>query len=493
MFKNTAIQQIVDSYKPIWALNHAMGLFEWDLETFMPFDGARSRGFAQAQLALMRQRRVLNLTETVSKAAMSSDLSDYEKGIVRTIKRELNYYTKVPPELIEELQRTATEATVVWREARKKSDFALFEPHLEKIVALKRKEADKLGYEGHPYNALLDIYEEDLTTSDVDRVFMRLLPNLKRILSKVQSGRSFPSTHRLEDISYDEEAMKRVNKEILQILGMPDKTFRMDVSTHPFTTGLSLDDVRITTRYEGKSFRDTIYSVIHECGHALYDLQTDHALEYTPIVSGASLGMHESQSRFWENFVGRSREFTKLLYPVLRKNLSFMSQFSEEDVYKYFNLVRPSLIRVEADEITYNFHIVVRYEVEKKLIGGEVAVSEVPVIWDDMMEQYVGVRPKNLAEGALQDVHWSGGMVGYFPTYSLGNVIAGMVYSRLGQDMNVQDTVRHGGMARIKTWLGEHIHRWGSTYSPKELQRRTFGDVYNSEHLVKYLEEKYLA
>jgi len=493
MFKNPAVQQIVESYKPIWALNHAMGLFEWDLDTFMPLDGARSRGFAQAQLALMRQQRVLNLTETVSRAAMSSDLSDYEKGIVRTIKKELNYYAKVPPELIEELQRTATEATVVWREARKKSDFALFEPHLEKIVALKRKEADKLGYEGHPYNALLDIYEEDLTTSDVDSVFVPLLPNLKRILSKVQSGGYFPSTHQLEDISYEEDAMKRVNNEILQILGMPDKTFRMDVSTHPFTSALSLDDVRITTRYEGKSFRDTIYSVIHESGHALYDLQMDHALEYTPLVGGTSYAMHESQSRFWENFVGRSREFTKLLYPVLRKKLDFMSQFSEEDVYKYFNLVRPSLIRVEADEITYNFHIVVRYELEKKLIGGEAAVSEVPVIWDDMMEQYLGVRPKNLAEGALQDVHWSEGLVGYFPTYSLGNVIAGMVYGRLRQDMNVQDTVRHQDMARIKTWLGEHIHRWGSTYSPKELQRRTFGEVYNSKHLVKYLEEKYLA
>jgi len=493
MFRNPVIQQIVDSYKPIWALNHAMGLFEWDLETFMPLDGARSRGLAWAQLALMRQQRVLRLTGTVSEAGKLGDLNDYEKGIVRTIKRELDYCTKVPPDLIERLQRTATEATVVWREARKKSDFALFAPYLEKIVALKREEADKLGYEGHPYNALLDIYEEGLTIGDVDRVFARLLPNLKMILGKVQSEGSFPPTHQLEDISYDEDAMKRVNKEILQILGMPDRTFRMDVSTHPFTTGLSLDDVRITTRYEGKSFRDTIFSVIHESGHALYDLQMDHGLEYTPLVGGVSLGMHESQSRFWENFVGRSREFTKLIYPVLRKNLSFMSQFSEDDVYKYFNLVRPSLIRVEADEVTYNFHIMVRYEVEKKLIGGEAAVSEVPAIWDDMMEQYVEVRPKNLAEGALQDVHWSDGMIGYFPTYSLGNIIAGMVYSRLSRDMDVQDIVRQGDMARIKTWLGENIHRWGSTFSPKELQRRVLGDVYNSEHLVKYLEEKYLA
>ena len=493
MFTNPAVQQIIESYRPIWALNHAMGLFEWDIETFMPLDGAKSRGFAQAQLSLMRQQRVVNLTETLSKAAMSSDLSDYEKGVIRTIKKDLKYYVKVPPELIEELQRTTTEATVVWRDARKKSDFALFEPHLEKIVALKRKEVDKLGYEGHPYNALLDIYEEDLTTSNVDSVFVRLLPNLKRILNRVQSEGSFPSSHQLEEIRYEEEAMKRVNTAILQILDMPDKTFRMDVSTHPFTSGLSLDDVRITTRYEGKSFRDTIYSVIHEAGHALYDLQLDHTLEYTPLIAGTSYAIHESQSRFWENFVGRSREFTKLLYPILSKNLDFMSQFSEEDVYKYFNLVKPSLIRVEADEVTYNFHIMVRYELEKKLIGGEAAVSEVPAIWDDLMEQYLGVRPKNAAEGALQDVHWSQGYMGYFPTYALGNVVAGMVYDRLRQDMDVKNTVRNGDMSQIKTWLREHIHRWGSTYSPKELQQRTFGEIYNSDHLVKYLEDKYLA
>ena len=493
MSKNPVIDHILDSYKPIWALNHAAGLFEWDLETYMPVDAVKSRGFAQAQLALIRQQKVLNLTETVSKAEKLDGLSDYEIGVVRNIKRELKYITKIPPGLVEELKRTTTEASVVWREARKKSDFSLFEPYLEKIVQLKRKEADKLGYEGHPYNALMDIFEEDLTTRDVDRVFLRLVSNLKKILSKIASSKSFPSSHNLEDVTYDQEIMRHVNREVLKILGMPDKTFRMDVSTHPFTSGMSLDDVRITTRYEGKSFRETVFSVIHECGHALYDLQVDHSLEYTPLAGGPSLGIHESQSRFWENFVGRSREFTKLLYPILKKNLTFISDYSEEDIYKYFNLVRPSLIRVAADEVTYNFHIVVRYEVEKKLIGGEAKVSEIPEIWDDMMEEYVGVRPENLAEGVLQDVHWSGGMIGYFPTYSLGNVIAGMVSNRMQRDLNIPDVITRGDMTPIKMWLKENMHKWGSIYSPKELQKKIFGDVYNPEYLVKYLEEKYLA
>ncbi len=493
MSKNPVIGQILDSYKPIWALNHAASLFEWDLETYMPLDAAKPRGFAQAQLALIRQQKVLGLTESVSKAEKLDGLSDYERGTLRNVKRELKYYTRIPPELVEELTRTTTEASVVWREARRRSDFSLFEPYLEKIVQLKRREADKLGYEGHPYNALMDLFEEDLTTHDVDKVFSPLVTALKRILSRIVSSKSFPSSHKLEDVAYDEQDMRRVNQEVLRILGMPDKTFRMDVSTHPFTAGMSLDDVRITTRYEGNSFRETIFSVIHECGHALYDLQVDHSLQYTPLAGGPSLGMHESQSRFWENFIGRSREFTNLLYPILKKNLPFVSDYSEEDIYRYFNLVRPSLIRVAADEVTYNFHIVVRYEVEKKLIGGEAKVSEIPEIWDDMMEEYVGVRPKTLAEGVLQDVHWSGGMIGYFPTYSLGTVIAGMVSNRMQRDLNVPDLVARGDLSPIKVWLKENIHKWGSIYSPKELQKKVLGDVYNPEYLVKYLEKKYLA
>lgn len=493
MSKNPVIDQILNLYRPIWALNHAGGLFEWDLETYMPVDAAKSRGFAQAQLALIRQRKVLDLTENASKAEKLVGLTDFEKGIVRKIKRELKYYTKIPPELVEELTRTTTEASVVWREARKRSDFSLFEPYLEKIVQLKRKEADKLGYEGHPYNALMDLFEEDLTTRDVDTVFSPLVTALKKMLSRIESSKSFPSSHKLEDVGYDEEVMKRVNQEVLRILGMPEKTFRMDVSTHPFTSSMSLDDVRITTRYEGKSFRETIFSVIHECGHALYDLQIDHSLEYTPLAGGPSLGIHESQSRFWENFVGRSREFTNLLYPTLKKNLPFVSEYSGDDIYKYFNLVRPSLIRVAADEVTYNFHIVVRYEVEKKLIGGEAKVSEIPEIWDDMMEEYVGVRPKSLAEGVLQDVHWSGGMIGYFPTYSLGNVIAGMISNRMQRDLNVRDLIARGDIGPIKLWLRENIHKWGSIYSPRELQKKVLGDAYNPEYLAKYLEEKYLA
>jgi len=492
MSQNSLVQQVIEKYKPIWALDHATGLLEWDLETYMPEDASKPRGFAFAQLALMKQERIKDAAGLVSKAQSLSGLSDYDRGILRVAKREVDYYTKVPPKLLEDLNRTSIEGTVVWREARRKSDFPMFKPWLEKIVDLKRQEAEKLGYQGHPYNALLDRYEEELTVTDVDKVFSELVPSLRRILGKVLAEGKFPATHPLASIKYEEEAMRRVNAEVLGILKMPEKTFRMDVSTHPFTSGIAVEDVRITTRYEGVNFKDTIYSVIHECGHALYELQTDPALEFTPLSRATSLGVHESQSRFWENVIGRSREFTKLIYPILKKHLPFLDGYSEEDVYRYFNMVKRSLIRVDADELTYNFHIVLRYEVEKKLIGGELPVSEVPAYWNEKMEEFVGVRPKNDADGVLQDIHWSGGGIGYFPTYSLGNVIAGMIRNRIQKDIDLKETVKRAEIAAIKTWLREHIHKLGGTYSPKELQRKLFGETYNPQPLVNYLEQKYL-
>jgi carboxypeptidase Taq len=405
----------------------------------------------------------------------------------------LEYYTKVPPKLLEELRRTSTEATVVWREARRKSNFSMFKDYLEKTVDLKKQEAEKLGYKGSPYNALLDLFEEELTISDVDRVFTPLVQNLKRILEKVVSEGKFPNKHALESATYDEAAMRKVNVEVLKLLGMPENTFRMDVSTHPFTNSMAIEDVRITTRYEGKDFKESLYSTIHESGHAIYELQVDPSLEYTPLPKGCSTAVHESQSRFWENVIGRSREFTTLVFPTLKANLPFVSGYSEDEVYRYFNSVKPSPIRVDADELTYNFHIVLRYELEKKLIGGELAVSDAPAMWNDLMQKYVGIRPEDDAHGILQDIHWSGGGFGYFPTYSLGNVIAGMVFHRIKKDMDTKAIVRKGELGQIKAWLKEKIHSYGATYSPKELQKRLFGEEYNPQWLISYLEEKYTA
>jgi carboxypeptidase Taq len=493
MSRNTAILDIAEKYKPLWALDSVSALLEWDMETYMPLGSSVQRGFALAQTQLIKQERMNQLVDLAAKAEKLVGLNDFEKGFVRVLKRDVDYYVKVPPKLLEDIIRTSTEGTVVWRDARKKSDFSMFQPYLEKMVGLKREEAEKLGYKVHPYDALMDRYEEGLTTNDVDKVFSTMASALKGILDKVMSAGKFPRTHPLEETPYEEIAMRRVNEDVVKLMQMPEKTFRMDVSTHPFTTSMSVEDVRITTRYEGKDFKASLYSTIHESGHAIYDLQIDPSLDYTPLSRATSLAVHESQSRFWENFIGRSREFIKLVYPTLKTNLPFVAPYSADEVYRYVNSVKPSLIRVEADELTYNFHIMLRYELEKRLISGEIEVSEAPSMWKDMMEKYLGVRPKNDADGILQDVHWSEGMIGYFATYSLGNIIAGMFHNRIRKDMDLNAAISKGEFGKVKDWLKEKMHRYGAIYAPKDLQRKVFGEEYNPQWLINYLQEKYLA
>jgi carboxypeptidase Taq len=491
--RNPVVREILEKYRRVWALNHSLAVLGWDTETHMPEAGARPRGMASGQLAMMVQKATIELDPLVRKAEKAKDLDDVEKGVVRVLRRNLDFALKVPPEVVDEIQRVTTEATVVWRTARKKSDFKLFQPHLEKIVRLERTVAEKLGYEKHPYNALLDQFEEGFTVRDADAVYSRLIPESKKLLAKVSAAGVYPSKHPLESVKYDVAAMERVNQEVVAMLKMPQARFRMDVSTHPFTTQIASDDVRITTRYEGVNFKSTLYSTIHESGHAIYGLGVDEKLAYTPVGDGASFGIHESQSRFWENVVGRSREFVRLLDPLLRKNLPFVKGYDDEGLYRYFNTVRRSFIRVDADELTYNFHTAVRYEVEKKVIAGDVAVSEVPSLWNDTFEEYLGMKPKNDAEGALQDVHWSGGSFGYFATYTLGNVVSAMIWHKMKDGDAIRGALEKKDILQLKEWLGSNIHRYGSTYAPKELQRRVFGEAYNQDRLLQYLNHKFAA
>lgn len=337
------LQEILEKYKKIWSLNYSQALLAWDLETYMPEEDSALRGEVFANISTMIREITTSLEPEVEKVR-EEDLDDFGKGVIRVLKRSLRFYRLVPKEVTEELDRLTSQSVVVWRESKRRGDFNSFKPYLERIVELERTIAEKLGYEGHPYNALVDLYEEGITVNDLDNVFSQLLPDVKGILEKVLSEGYFPSTHPLKEMSYDPKVMEEVNREVIKILKMPTKTFRMDVSAHPFTIRISSKDVRITTRYEGTDFRSTIFSVIHESGHAMYELMIDPAYEMTPVAGGASTGIHEGQSRFWENVVGRSREFTKVLYPILKDRLSIRDD--QESLYKYFNMVSPSLIRV---------------------------------------------------------------------------------------------------------------------------------------------------
>jgi len=496
VFEHPVIREILERYRVVWAIGHAQSLMGWDSQTYMPPEGNAERGLARAELSVLSRSLLLrdDFVGLVEKAkCLVDELNDYEKGVVRVLDRSITRLKKIPEELVYEQAKTAQEANKAWREAREKDDYEIFKPYLAKIIEINRRIAEHLGYEEHPYNALLDIYEEGLTVRDMDRIFDGIIPASRRVLDRVLEEGYYPQSHPLEEKEYQQEWMERANKAVLDLLGFPWSRGRLDVSPHPFTIGIGLDDVRITTRYEGRDFRRTLYATIHEFGHALYQLQNNPAFKATPLLGGASLGVHESQSRFWENIVGRSRAFVGLLKPILDEHVPFARDYGVEDLYRYFNMVRPSLIRVDADEVTYNFHIYLRYQLEKMMIAGEVSVDELPSLWADMMEQLLGVRPKSYRDGILQDIHWSYGSIGYFPTYTIGNVVSAQILAVADRELGgLHELVAEARLDRIREYLREKIHQWGSTYPPKVLVEKATGEPVNPEYFNRYLEKKYI-
>ena len=481
----------------MWSLKHAISLMGWDFETYMPREGTEERGVADSQLHMLRKDLLLNkeFIDLVESAKKLKNLSDFEKGIVRVLNREITKQIRIPKELTEAESLERIRGNMVWREARAKSVFSMYEPHLEKMINIKKQIAEKLGYEKHPYDALLDTFEEELTVNDLDKVFSALTPRIQKILKKLlDSDSPFCNESNLGKSRYDIQKVDDLNHNILTLLQYDMKRFRMDISTHPFTETISLNDVRITTRYEGIDFKKSISSTIHEAGHALYDMQCDPSLSVTPLEGGSSLALHESQSRFWENIVGRSLPFVQLITPLIRNKVSFANNVADEELYLYFNNVKADYIRVDADEVTYNLHIALRYEIEKKIFGDEISVSEIPEYWNDRMEHLLGVRPTNDSQGVLQDTHWSSGLFGYFPTYTLGNLISAIIASKMRKDLeNYEEEIRRGNFQSIREWLRLKIHQYGSVYAPKTLLKNNLNEGYNPDYFVSYIETKYLG
>jgi len=494
--ENHIVNQILDAYKPMWSLNHAISLMGWDFETYMPTSGTEERGMADSQLHILHKNLLLNkdFVGLVESAKKLDGLSDLEKGIVRVLNREITKQIKIPNELTQAESLERIRGNMAWREARQKSDFMMYAPHLKKMIEIKKQIADKIGYEKHPYDALLDSFEEDLTVDDLDKVFDELTPRIQKILKKlVDIGSPFCKESKLAKSKYDIQSVDKLNHDILTLMQYDRKRFRMDVSTHPFTETMGLNDVRITTRYEGTDFKKSISSTIHEAGHALYDLQCDQSLSVTPLEGGSSLALHESQSRFWENIVGRSLSFVQLIAPMIRKQVNFANQVTDHELYLYFNNVKADYIRVDADEVTYNLHIALRYEIEKKIFGDELSVSEIPEFWNDRMEQLLGVRPTNDSQGVLQDTHWSSGLFGYFPTYTLGNLVSAIIASKMRNDVeDYEKDIKRGNFQPIREWLRLKIHQHGSAYAPKVLLKNTLNEGYNPDYFVTYIETKYL-
>jgi len=494
--ENPVISQILDAYKPIWSINHATSLMGWDFETYMPRRGTEERGVADSQLQLLHKGLLLSkdFVGLVESGKKQVGLDDVEKGIIRVLDRDITRETKIPKELTEAESLESIRGNMAWRQAREKSNFMMYEPHLKNMIEIKKQIAEKIGYEKHPYNALLDTFEEELTVDDLDKVFGVLTPKIQKVLKKlVDSGSPFCKESNLGKSEYDVQEVDKLNHEILALLQYDMERFRMDVSTHPFTGAMGLNDVRITTRYEGTDFKRAIFSTIHEAGHALYHLQCDQSLSVTPVEGGSSLALHESQSRFWENIVGRSRPFIQLIAPLIRKRVNFANPPTDDGLYLYFNNVKPDYIRVDADEVTYNLHIALRYEIEKKIFGDELNVAEIPEFWRDRMEQLLGVRPADDSKGVLQDTHWSSGLFGYFPTYTLGNLVSAIIAANMRKELsNYDEDISKGNFTPIREWLRLKVHQHGSVYAPKVLLKQAFNEDYNPDYFVTYLETKYL-
>ncbi|HEU5120429.1 MAG TPA: carboxypeptidase M32 [Candidatus Nitrosocosmicus sp.] len=490
------MNQILDAYRPIWSLNHAVSLMGWDFETYMPRGGTEERGVADSQLHMLRKDLLLNtdFIGLVESAKKLENLGDFEKGIIRVLDREITKQIKIPNELTEAESLVRIRGNMAWREARAKSDFKMYEPHLKKMIELKKEIAAKWGYKKHPYDALLDTFEEQLTVDDLDKIFGVLTPRIQKLLKKlVDSNSPYCKENNLERSEYDVQKVDKLNHDILTLLQYDMKRFRMDISTHPFTETMGLNDVRITTRYEGIDFKKSVFSTIHEAGHALYNLQCNQKLSFTPIEGGSSLGLHESQSRFWENIVCRSLPFVQLISPLIRKQVHFTNQTTDDELYLYFNNVKAGYIRVDADEVTYNLHIAIRYEIEKKIFEDNLNVSEIPDFWNDRMDQLLGVRPHEDSLGVLQDTHWSSGLFGYFPTYTLGNLVSAIIASKMHKDLeDFEGDIKSGNFDPIREWLRLKIHQYGSALAPKVLLANSLNEGYNPDYFITYLETKYL-
>jgi len=489
LFRNKKILKILNSWRDIWALGNLSAVAHWDLETYMPGKGASARGEALARTLSIRQKMFLDkdFVSSIHDAEKEKDLTDPERGVIRLLLRDLKFYEKIPSEFLSEMEKVTNEGTVVWRKAKDTNDFMLFEPYLTKIFDMNKQVAEYLGYKESPYDALLDQYEEGLTASYVQSFFDEIRNPLENLLGKIEKSPKYLTHSPLEDAKYDKKKMEELNQKILHLFWNDFERFRMDISAHPFTTSFGDNDVRITTRYQDHDFTASLLGTVHEFGHALYDLQSDPDLEMTPVRGGSSLVIHESQSRFWENFIGTSEPFIEHFKKDFENLIG--SRLQAEQLLMYFNKVTPGASRLEADEVTYHFHIMVRFEVEKALIEGKMKVHDLPEFWSSKIKEYLGVTPKNDTEGVLQDIHWSGGSIGYFPTYSLGTFLSAQWASEISKSANKQIS-KLEDYEQIKDWLREHIHQFGSTYTLQDLLKKN-GMTFDPKINLKHLEAKY--
>ena len=489
------LKQLTDKLAELSDLFYTSAVLGWDQQVYMPPGGAEERGNQLGTLARITQEKATSpelgkLLEDLIPFAESLDPDSDEARIIKVNKKDFNKATRVPPEHVEKFAQVTTMAQQAWVEARQKSNFSIFLPHLKKVIELRKEYISFFPEVDHPYDALLDDFEPGMKTAEVKAIFGELRPKQVELIRAI-AGRPQVDDSFLHQ-AFDEKKQWDFGTEVITKFGYDWNRGRQDKAAHPFTTDFGVNDVRITTRLTPEFLNTMLFGTMHECGHALYGLGTAPELERSGLMGGASLAVHESQSRMWENLVGRSLPFWLHFYPRLQEVFPQLASIPLEKFYKGINKVQPSFIRVEADEATYNLHIMLRMEIEIALMEGKLAAEDLPEIWNTKMQEYLGVTPPNDAKGVLQDVHWSGGMIGYFSTYALGNLISAQLWEKINQDLpDLPEQIRAGKFESLLGWLREKIHRHGRKFEPQELVQKVTGSKIDPAAYVRYLTKKY--
>lgn len=473
-------------------------LLAWDQRTFIPEKGHPHRAAQLAVLAKLIHGRDTDprVGEHLSRVEASELIRDPE-GVeavnIREWRRSYDLNTKIPPDLAVALAKAGAEGQTAWERARPANDWQSFQPYLERIVALKKEQAQALGYEGEPYDPLLDLYEVGETAAGVAAIFGPLREASIDLLQAVPEKFRHPDTGIVRR-HFPRDLQERFSRAAATRIGYDFAAGRLDVTAHPFSTGIGPGDARITTRYDEHFFPMAFFGTLHEAGHAMYNLGLPEEHWGSPRGEPVSLAVHESQSRLWENLVGRSLAFWHYFYPAAQEMFPALDGVSLEAFYHALNQVQPSLIRVEADEVTYNLHIIFRFELERALIKGDLEVSDLPEAWDQQVREFLGLTPPDFAQGVMQDVHWSGGHIGYFPTYTLGNLYAAQFFARAAQELgNLDEMFARGEFAPLLDWLRQNIHAQGSRHRPRDLVRVVTGENLKGDYLLNYLRQKFIG
>ncbi len=498
MTPEQAYQDLLQRSREIALIGSTSAVLGWDQEVNMPPKGAEWRAEQSAYLSGLAHRKstdpkINDLLLAIEKSDLVSDpLGDVAVN-VREWRHQYDRATKLPTEFVEIFSRTASLAQHVWAEARAKSDFSLYAPKLGELIELTKQKADYFGYDDKPYDALLDEFEPGEKTENVKRLFAGLREELVPFLQAIVNAPRQPDASIVEDRHYPVDRQRILGEMASAAYGLDYASARLDVSTHPFSTNFGPGDQRITTRFDPRNFGDSFFSVLHETGHALYEQNLPDEFFGLPRGDAVSLGIHESQSRTWENLVGRSRAFWQHFYPITRQLFpQTLADVSMEDFHFAVNAVKPGYIRVEADEVTYNLHIMLRFEIEQAIINEGLPVEEIPAAWNALFKEYLGLDVPDDSLGVLQDIHWSFGAIGYFPTYALGNLYGAQFFAQARKE--IPDLDAHfaaGDFEPLLNWLREHIYQHGQRYRAHDLVQVITGEPLSYKPLMSYLRNKY--